>query len=107
MTKTREVKEGIQYQGVDEKIAYTITTTPWGSTPASLQVKVFSIATSGARTDVTSTVMPTGSASASGDIITLPLLQALTADVLYRVEVKFTDSGNNIWEPYFYVKGEN
>lgn len=105
MTAQREIKEGLQPQGVHESIVYSLTTTPWGSTPSSISVKVFSISTSGVRTDVTSTVMPTGSASAVGDVISLPALTALTAGTLYRVEVKFTCSGN-IFEPFGYVKGE-
>jgi hypothetical protein len=106
MTAKREIKEGQQPQGVDESIIYTLTTTPWGSSPGTISVKVYSIASSGARTDVTSTVMPTGSASAVGDVITLPAMTALTAGTLYRVEVKFTCSGN-VFEAYAYVKGEN
>ena len=105
MTTIREAKEGMQYQGVDEKIAYTITTTPWASAPTSVSVKVFDITTDGTRTDVTTTVMPSGSASVVGDVITLPLLQALTVNKTYRVEVQFTVSGN-VFEPYFIVKAE-
>lgn len=105
MTAKREIVEGLQYQGVDETIAYSLTTTPWGSSPSSISVKVYSIAGTGARTDVTSTVMPTGTASTNGDVITLPALTGLTDGTLYRVEVKFTCSGN-VFEAYAYVKGE-
>lgn len=101
MAVSREAKEGEQEQGVEESIAYSVTTTPWGSSPSSVVVKAYNI-TSGARTDVTSTVMPAGSASVVGDVITLPNLTALTADYVYRVEVKFT-SGSNIYETYFIV----
>ncbi|MFQ5435377.1 MAG: hypothetical protein ACE5FD_10920 [Anaerolineae bacterium] len=103
MPENREVTEGLQYQGEDEKIAYTISTTPWGSSPTSISAVVKDV--SNAATDVTGTVMPTGSPSAAGDVITLPLLQALTAAHLYRVEVKFTCSGNT-FEAWFYVQGE-
>lgn len=106
MTAKREIKEGLQFQGVDETIVYTLTTTPWGSSPGTLSAKVYSIASSGTRTDVTATVMPSGSPSAVGDVISLPALTALTNGVLYRVEVKFTCSGN-VFEPYAYIKGEN
>jgi hypothetical protein len=105
MTASREIKEGLQYQGVDEIIVYTLTTTPWGSSPGTLSVQVYSIASSGARTDVTATVMPSGSPSAVGDVISLPALKLLTAGVLYRVEVKFTCSGN-VFEAYAYIMGE-
>jgi len=103
MTVSREVKESPLLQGADEQIAYQLTTTPWGSTPTSVDVKCYDI-TTGARTDVTSTNM-TGTASVAGDVITCPKLTALTAGSTYRVEVKFT-SGGNVWEAYFIVKAE-
>ena len=97
----REIVEGIQYQGTDEQIAYKITTTPWGSTPTSISVKAYDESIG---EDVTTTVYPTNSPSAAGDVITLSLLKALTLDHTYRIEVKFTDSSGNIQEPYFRVK---
>jgi hypothetical protein len=102
MAIAREVKEGRQAQGTEEQIAYTVTTTPWGSTPTSISVKVWDV-TRGKRLDVTSTVMPTNSPTASGDVITLSLLKLLTVGHTYRVEVKFTASGN-VFEPYFFVE---
>lgn len=92
-------------QGVDESIAYTLTTTQWGTSPGTISAKVYDI-TGGARTDVTSTVMPTNSPSAVGDIITLSALKLLTAEHAYRVEVKFTCSGN-IFEAYCIIYAEN
>lgn len=100
---SRAAKEGQQVQGVDEQIAYSITTTPWGTSPTSLAVVVKDVTAGG--TDVTTTVMPTGSASAVGDVITLPILKLLTAGSLYRVEVKFT-CGGNVFECYFEVHAE-
>lgn len=97
---SREVVQGRQIQGEDEKIAYKITTTPWASSPASPTVVVKDVRADYA--DVTSTVMPSGSPAVAGDVITLPLLQLLTAGRVYRVEVKFT-SGGNTFEPYFEV----
>jgi hypothetical protein len=91
-------------QGVDESIVYTLTTTPWGSSPGTISVKVFDV-TDNDREDVTSTVMPTNSPSASEDEITLSPLKLLTADHTYRVEVKFTCSGN-VFEAYAFVIGE-
>jgi hypothetical protein len=105
MTAAREIREGLQYQGSDESIVYTLTTTPWGASPGTLVAKVYSISTAGAKTDVTLTVMPAGSPSAVGDVISLPPLTALTAGTLYRVEVKFTCSGN-IFEAFAYVEAE-
>lgn len=100
---SRAFMEGRQLQGVDETVVYTLTTTNWGSSPASVSVKVFDVTADFA--DVTSTLMPTGSPSVSGDVITLPALKLLTETHLYRVEVKFTCSGN-IFEAYGEILAE-
>lgn len=97
----REVIGGKRVQGIDESIAYTLTTTPWGSTPTSISVKAYETP---AMTDVSATVL-SGSASVTGDVITLPLLGNLVEGQEYRVEVKFTCSGN-IFEAYFFVEAE-
>lgn len=104
MAVSREVTEGRQVQGVDEEIKYTITTTNWGSTPTDVACVVKDMTDGNA--DVTSTVMPDGSISVSGNIITLKSLKSLTEGKRYRVEVKFTTSDGNVWEPFFYVTAE-
>lgn len=102
MIKTiNEVVEGIQEQTSDEKVAYSITTTPWGSTPSSISVVAYDENTN---TNVTTTVYPTNSPSAVGDVITLSLLRALTKGHSYRIEILFTDSTSNTWEAIFCVK---
>lgn len=98
----REVAEGKQYQGEDEIISYTLDVSAIGSSPSSVSVAVKE-AFSG--TVVTGDVMPTNSPSVSGNVITLSPLRDLTATVLYRVEVKYTISGN-VLESYFYVQGQ-
>ena len=98
MATDREVKQGVQYQGVDEEIVYTLTTTNWASNPTSPSVQV----KESDGTDVTSTVMPTNSPSVSGDVITLSPLKNLTEGKEYRVDVQFT-TGSNVWEAYFRV----
>ena len=103
MTEIREVPGGRRYQGVDEAIAYKVTTTVWGSAPAGLVVSAYDI-TDGKRLDVTATVL-TGAASAAGDVVTLPKLGALTAKHLYRLELTFT-SGVYTYECYFLVEAE-
>lgn len=103
MSEIRQVQESKLYQGADEKLTYTLTTTPWGGSPGSLVVKVYNI-TDGASTDVSSTVL-VGSASASGDVITLPSLEALTAGLTYRVEIQWV-SGGNTFEAYVIVEAE-
>jgi hypothetical protein len=88
-------------QGVDEVIGYALTVDPAASSVVA--VKVFDM--SADALDVTSTVMPTGSASISGSNIILPQLRALTVSHTYRVEVRYSD-GTNTFEPYFLVSAE-
>lgn len=90
-------------QGNDETIIYSVTTTPWGSTPTNVSVKAYDV-TGGTRTDVTSTVL-SGNATVVGNVITLPALTGLTAGKGYRVEVKFTSDGNT-FEPYLEIEAE-
>ena len=102
MTAVREVEQGRQVQGIDEQVAYTITTTPWGTTPSAVAVKAYNVTTG--FTDVTATVL-SGAASVIGNVITTPLVKSLTEGTLYRIEVKFTCSGN-ILECYFEIQAE-
>jgi hypothetical protein len=100
----REIIEANQEQGVNEQVVYTLITTPWGSSPSSVSCTVYQKnETTGTYTDVTSTTMPTGSASAQGDVITMPTLKLLTVDALYRMQVQFTCSGN-VFEAYAYIR---
>ncbi len=98
----RRVKEGLQMQGVDEQIIYTLTTTPWGTVPTNIVVVAKD--ENANNTDVSATVL-SGSASIAGNVITLPVLKSLTEGHTYRIEVKFT-SGGNIFEAYFEVEAE-
>lgn len=102
MVTSREVVEGRLVQGVDEQIAYMITTTPWGSAPGTISAKAYDVTT--ALTDVSATVL-SGAASAVGDVITTPVVKSLTEAHLYRIEVKFTCS-TNIYECYFEIHAE-
>jgi len=86
-----DVKESPVDQGRDEEISYTLTTTPWGSTPTNVLVTAYDA--SATFKDVSSTVL-SGSPSISGDVITLPVLKSLTMGHVYRVEIKFTVGGN-------------
>lgn len=101
----RSVIEGLLLQGIDEQIVYTILTTPVCSSPSNVSAKAFDVTLKDVYTDVTATVL-SGSASASGDTITCPILQALTLGRRYRVEVKWTCNGNVI-ERYFEVQAEH
>lgn len=93
----REVAEGRQFQGADEKITWTVTTTNWASTPTNVVQKVKQMPSG---VDVTSSVV-SGSTSVSGDIITLQPIDALTPGTLYRVEVQFTAGGGAPFECFF------
>ncbi len=95
-----EVSEGQLEQSADEEIIYTLTTTPWGSSPTNVAVTAYD---ESRRTLVTATVFPANSPSVNGDVITLSPLKSLVKGHIYRVEVKFS-SGGNIYEPYFKVK---
>ena len=103
MSNIREIKEGLQYQGADETIVYTLTTTPWGSTPTSTAAKIYEV-DEDTLTDKTTTQM-TGATSVTGDIITLPTIKSLVAGTLYRVEIAFTCSGN-VFEAFAELQAE-
>jgi hypothetical protein len=98
--QSREVVEGRRFQGVDEIIVYTLDVSALGSSPTSTSA-VVKDTTDGST--VTSTVMPSGSTSVASNVITLPALKLLTANRTYKVEVKYTLSGNTL-ESYFYVE---
>lgn len=96
---TRDITQGRQSQGADEEIVYTLTTTNWGTSPSSVTVKAYDL--SNASADVSTTVL-SGSASVSGDVITLPTVKSLTAGRIYQIEVKFT-AGGSVFETPFIV----
>ena len=98
--KDREIIGSPFYQGEDEYIVRSVTTTPWGSAPAAVSVVVKDID----GTDVSASVL-TGAPVVVGDVITLPALHSLTAGMEYRLEVKFT-SGGNIYECWARVVGQ-
>ena len=98
---SREVTQGTQNQGADEKITYTITTTNWASSPASVSMVVKDANS----VDVTSSVT-SGSNSVSGNIITLKPINGLAAGERYKVEVQFTAGSGAPFECYFYIDCE-
>jgi hypothetical protein len=104
MNNTREVAEGIQYQGTDEIILYALTVTNWITTlSAATGVKVYDV-TEG-RTDVTATVMPITTMTVNANRIAFSPLKLLTPGRVYRVEVLFTGDGQAP-EAYFIVQAE-
>ena len=98
---SRQIKESPIAHGEDEQVAYTLTTTPWGSTPSSVAVAIKQLP---GLTDTSATNL-SGNASVNGDVITTPVVKSLVSGAQYRLEVKFTVSGN-IMEAWAYVNGE-
>ena len=96
-----EVVQGELEQSSNESHPYQITTTPWASSPTVGTVTVYDLTTGD--TDVTSTVMPAGSHTDSGDVITLKPFTALTAGHKYRIEVQFA-SASSTWDLEIIVK---
>jgi len=90
----REITESPINQGIHERVAYQLTTTPWGSSPSSPEVKLYSVnITTGVLADVSATNL-TGTATIVGDVITTPLVIGLAAGTRYRMDILFVVSGN-------------
>lgn len=96
------VNESPVRQSPQESISYSITTTPWGSTPTDVSLLVYDVTVPGVETDVTSTVAA-GNNSVSGDVITTKRIGSLTLGHDYRADVLFTDSGSNVHEANFKI----
>jgi hypothetical protein len=99
-TETREINQSPLVQGVDERIAYTLTTTPWGSSPSIPAVVIKDEAGVDVTDDHT-----TGAASAGGDIVTTPLIHSLENGINYRLEISFT-IGSNVFEAFAELYGQ-
>ena len=104
MGSVREIKEGRQEQGVEEEVTYTLTVpTTWGVPTGTPTIKVYSY--DGITfTDVTTTIMPTVSASIASQVITLAEAKSMTVDVLYRFEMKFDTTSGGVKEAYAWVQ---
>lgn len=86
---TREALESPVIQGTWESIAYTFDFTNCGVTTITAQTAAVFL--DGA--DVTSTVMPSGSASAAGLVLTTPKLTGLQAGRTYHMYGRVTHDG--------------
>lgn len=102
----REIKESPFEQGTEERVAYKVTVpTSWGTSPlTSLSVKLYEDP-EGLMTDVSATKL-SGSATASGQVITTPLVISLTEGTTYRMEVKFTVSEGDTLECWGTIVGK-
>lgn len=88
MASPREVDESPVYQGEDESKAYTFNFANYGTpTSPTVIVKDYNLV------DVSATCL-SGSASIVGDTVVTPLVTALTAGIIYRLECKVTISSN-------------
>lgn len=101
MGTNRVIIESPLYQGEDEKIIYTLDTTPWGNNPSDIVVTIYDKN----RIDYSSTCL-SGSASANGNIITTPKVQNLTAGKQYQFEIRFTIS-TNVLEAFAIIHAEH
>ncbi len=100
MSEKREFKESPFGQGADEKIAYVLTVpTSWGTATLTGLSSVLWEDPDGDNTDVSETKL-SGSTTASGQVITTPLVRLLTAGKKYRLDVKFDPSESNTLGPY-------
>ena len=86
---SRTVIESPLFQGINEQVAYRLSTTPWGGTPTSPTITILNNLDQDVTSDLT-----TGSNSISGHNITFKTIQSLTRDEVYRMLLRFTISGN-------------
>lgn len=100
MTSTRRVDESPIYQGEDESIAYIFEWAAVG-TPTTPAVAIKERDT---LTDKSATML-SGSASVVGTTVVTPLVTALAAGTVYRLECKTTISGN-IYEAWCEIIAE-
>lgn len=104
MASIREFQESPIEQGVDERIPYNFSLANWPTgTYSSPSVVVKDITNPESITDVTATVMPSGSASIATSTFTTPILRALTENNIYRMECKWTVDSTTIFEAYCIV----
>ena len=101
MSRQREVVEGIQVQGEDEEIVYSLDTTKWADSPTNVVVEVKD---SGGN-DVTDEMTTGDPSSPRPGVVLLPTIHSVTAGEEYRVEVRFSASGQ-VLETWFTILGE-
>jgi hypothetical protein len=92
----------IVYQSDLESKAYALDLSNWGLITPLTSIAINSVIKMSDNTNVTTTVVAAGSATASGTTITLPRIKSLTLKEQYKVRVTFIDSGNT-WEASFLI----
>jgi hypothetical protein len=101
MSSKREVIESPQEQGEDERIPYTLVTTPWGGSPTSPVCTLKLVSPDNSMSNITATNL-SGSPSVAGDNITSGVVFGLTADSKYRLEFKWTN-GSKVLEAFMII----
>jgi len=104
MSTVRQLHDPIG-QGIDETVIYSVDMTALG-TPTTPTAKAWKVITDANYTDVTTTIMPTGSCSVSGNTITLPGVKSLSLKNTYRIVITAAYSGGNTLSAYFDIEAE-
>lgn len=91
---------GPQEQSRDEKLKFSILTTPWGGSPANPVVHAYD---AGANTDVTAALFLANVPTVLGDVITTDILEGsgLVVGKTYRVEIGWDDGDGLHWVAMF------
>jgi hypothetical protein len=99
----REFQESPFGQGEDERCAYRFSTLPWGGSPTSVSMKLYSM-NKETKTDVSATNL-FGSTTVDGNYVTTPLIISLVANTKYRLEVQWVKDGNTV-EAFAIIYGQ-
>ena len=99
---SREIVESPVEQGEDEVVAYSITTTPWGSgTLSATSVTLWDV-TERTWVDKSSTML-SGSVSSTSNTMTSKQVTGLVAGRTYRLEFLF-DIDSNTFQAYMIIE---
>lgn len=104
MAVSRQVKESPLTQGTYERIAYTVDTSPWGGYSSAGTTAIWDITNKDQYTDMSATML-SGSTTATGNVITTPLVISLVPGNRYRLEVSWVYNGNTL-ETYALINAE-
>jgi len=97
----RIANESPAYQGENEKIAYSLDTSPWNGSPENVTVTIKNTAGS----DVSATYLEDTDPIVSGDNITSPRVVSLVAGRKYRLIFNWENNGNEL-EAYVEIIGQ-
>jgi hypothetical protein len=87
-------------QGRDERIRYALD-----AEPAAVAVQAVTVRDETAQEDVTSACTAESALVQDGKPVT-PVIHSLLPGHIYRAEVRYTDAGGNVLEPFFLIEGE-